>query len=142
MYTSPDFFKKSSFAIAIAFIFPILVHTGISSLYPYPTTTESETTQSSNQVQNTEAVTISNSAIAAYYSTFFYVQLIASCGAIFLGIITPLEFLSTGWVMAGILTILSGVIFYWRYLSSTVLFMSLLIVLFILIIGGYYAEKK
>lgn len=135
-----EFLKNGALALAIACILPFLVYQGIISLYPAPLIITQEHTSADNEKEINTSET--DQTVKSYYCQFFIFELIASCCAIFLGLITSVDFLATGWIMGGILTVISGFLFNWRYLSSSILFLSLLLFLCIVVIGGYYTEHK
>jgi len=140
MKTPLESLKNIALALAIACILPFLVYQGISSIYPAPLsiTQEHASTDNEKEINTSQR----DQTVKNYYCQFFIFELIASCCAIFLGLITSVDFLAAGWIMGGILTVISGFLFNWHYLSSSALFLSLLLFLCILVIGGYYNEHK
>lgn len=126
------FLKRGALAFALACVLPFLTYQGICTFYPERVALESQITA---PVEEETASSSSNEI--SYYKHFFYIQFIVSCCFLLIGFASSLEFLAAGWIMGGIVTMISGLLIHWRYLSSPILFTSLLIFLAFIIVGSY-----
>ena len=109
---SLDDLKKLVFMIGFAFIIPFLVIKGFSTFYD-------------------------NATLAEYRRACFYA--VGTIGLLFtiMGIALQVNFIGAGFILGGLITLLTGMLYSWADFSSLVQFI-LLIGLFLLLLGGSY----
>ncbi len=134
-----NFFKKSAVAIGISIVFPLLISAAFDLLCPRPQYPDFAS------VKEEERPQVRNKWNNEYQTYLFYylcVAAVAGCLAIVAGSLIKIDFLASGFIVGGVLSLLSGFLFYWHYLQRFFQLGALVIALLLLIICGYFFIER
>jgi uncharacterized membrane protein YkgB len=130
-----DTFKKTAIALGIAILLPFLVSIGFDIFYPRPPWLQHQENLSSEENEKNQKEWRTKND--KYEQAYFYTSIIIGSMALALGTFLKLGFLGSGFIVGGVITTLSGLIFYWHRVNRIAQFLALLLI-FIMLIGAAY----
>lgn len=142
--------KKIALGFGIAIILPMLVHYGVSSIYPEPKWDEYVSNDSVSAVRNSspqeqEKRDIERekkqkeyeNAKKIFGARLFFVEIPVAIIAVVIGAFLSIQSIGAGLLFGGIFCATDGYWEYWSDLQDWIKFLSLLICFIVLIVLGY-----
>lgn len=129
-------------AILIAIIIPVIVHRGVNLMMPRSVEEQNIRNKLYGPLTEQEKEKL-NTVQKSRDNVLFVSDAVVGLIIVVIGLIVKVPALGIGLVLGGGMTMTTGYVLYWHYLSDLIIFLSLLLALVVLVIALYrYSLKK